>query len=79
MKSILTNQNPHDTISIHEPKKSNPKRSGKIQMENLIWKIDKQNHNGGYWVCSCCDVKYGFPQNWKPKADYCMRCKAEWR
>lgn len=48
-------------------------------MENLIWKIDKQNHNGGYWVCSCCGAKYGFPQNWKPKADYCMKCHVEWR
>lgn len=48
-------------------------------MENLIWKIDNENSNDGYWVCSCCGAKYGFPQNWIPKASYCMKCHAEWR
>ena len=47
-------------------------------MENLIWKIDSENKNGGYWYCSCCGAIYRQSKNWKPPTNYCMRCKSEW-
>ena len=47
-------------------------------MENLIWKIDIQNLNGGYWECQYCGAIYNQPKNWEPIADYCMKCKGEW-
>ena len=48
-------------------------------MENLIWKIDDQNENGGYWVCPHCGAVYNQPRYWKPMADYCMKCKGAWK
>lgn len=56
----------------------NQKGAGKFKMENLIWKIDNENENGGYWYCSCCGAIYRQPRFWKPYANYCMRCKSEW-
>lgn len=47
-------------------------------MENLIWKIDNQNLNGGYWECQHCGAIYGRPENWNPNIDWCMKCKKEW-
>ena len=48
-------------------------------MKNLIWKNKDQNENGGYWECKYCGAIYNQPQNWKPFADYCMKCKGEWK
>ena len=56
----------------------NQKGAGKFKMENLIWKINNENENGGYWYCSGCGAVYRYPQNWNPPASYCMRCKREW-
>lgn len=39
----------------------------------LLW--DSENE---YWYCSCCGAVYRKPQNWKPPADYCMRCRVRW-
>lgn len=46
-------------------------------MENakLIWKIENGN---GFWICSCCGAIYNQPQNWKPYANWCMKCRVEW-
>lgn len=47
----------------------------------LIWKIDFENSNEeskGYWVCSVCGAIYRQPENWKPLANYCMKCKTKW-
>ena len=38
-------------------------------MENLIWKIDSQNLNGGYWECAHCGAIYNRPENWNPNID----------
>ena len=47
-------------------------------MENLIWKIDNQNLNGGYWECVHCGAIYSRPQNWIPNIGRCTKCKKEW-
>lgn len=47
-------------------------------MKNLIWMIDNQNLNGGYWECVYCGAIYSRPQNWNPPTDYCMKCRKEW-
>lgn len=57
----------------------NQKGAGKLEMEKLIWKIENEHENGGYWFCSCCGAIYRQAQNWKPYASYCMRCHVEWR
>ena len=30
------------------------KRGEIFKMENLIWEIDNENENGGYWVLQYC-------------------------
>lgn len=50
---------------------------GKFKMENLIWKIDSKNENGGYWICQHCGAIYNRPENWVPNIDWCMKCKKE--
>lgn len=57
----------------------NQKGAGEFQMKNLIWKIDNENENGGYWECEHCGAIYNQSQNWKPFADYCMKCKGDWK
>ena len=49
-----------------------------MKSKNLIWKIEIENENGGYWVCPYCGVSYHTPHNQKPKAKFCMKCKGEW-
>ena len=47
-------------------------------MENLIWEIDNQDSNGGYWKCPYCGAIYHQPHYWNPPADWCMKCGKEW-
>ena len=44
-----------------------------MKLVGLIYDKEKE-----YWYCSECGAIYRQPVNWKPKADYCMRCKTEW-
>ena len=57
----------------------NQKGASKLQMKNLIWKIDIQNLNGGYWECQYCGAIYNQTKNWNPPTDWCMKCRMEWR
>lgn len=50
----------------------------KFKMKNLIWKIEIENENGGYWECTYCGARYNLPENSKPKTKFCMKCKGEW-
>lgn len=51
-------------------------------MENetteLVWKNGNENEEG-YWICKGCGAIYRQPQNWRPYASWCMKCRKEWR
>lgn len=44
-----------------------------MEFAELIWNKEKE-----CWICTGCGAEYHYPQNSKPKINYCMRCKKEW-
>lgn len=45
-----------------------------MEIVELIW--DDQNK---YWVCYGCNAIYRRDKVWEPMANYCMKCRQEWR
>lgn len=66
-------------LHIHELRNLKLKRSQQFTNEKFDLENKDQNENGGYWECEYCGAIYNQPQNWKPFADYCMKCKGEWK